>query len=526
MALLRAVSTVSGFTLISRLLGFARDILMAAILGAGWVADCFIVAFKLPNFFRRLFAEGAFSASFVPLVSARVEAGGDPDGGGLAAAGGFAEEALAMLLLVLLVVVGLAELAMPVVMYGLAPGFVDEPRKYQLAIDLTRITFPYLLFISLVSLLAGVLNSLGRFAAAAATPILLNLCLIGVLLVLVPYTRTPAHALAWGVAGAGVVQFLWLIRACARAGVRLRLPWPRLTPGVRELLRLMAPGVVGAGAVQINLVIDIVLASLLPSGSLAYLFYADRLNQLPIGVVGVAVGTALLPLLARQVKAGAERDARASQNRAIEIALALTLPAAAALIVVPGPILHVLFERGAFTPDKTHATAMALAAYAAGLPAYVLIKVLGPGFFARKDMRTPVRFAIISLLVNTGLNIVLMIPLKHVGLALATAMAAWLNAGLMASTLVRRGHLVIDARLRARLPRLILAAGLMAVLVWGLAALLAPWLAAGQAMRIGALAALVGTGVLGYLAAAVALGALRPGELVTAFRARGPRNDA
>jgi len=530
MSLLRSVSTVSGFTLISRVLGFARDILMAAILGAGWVADAFFVAFKLPNFFRRLFAEGAFSAAFVPLVSSRMVAGDGADREApeaaqmaLADARRFAEEALSVLLLALLVVVALAELAMPVVMYGLAPGFVDEPQKYQLAIDLTRITFPYLLFISLVSLLAGVLNALGRFAAAAATPILLNLCLIGVLLILVPYTPTPAHALAWGVAGAGMVQFLWLIWACARAGVRLSLPRPRLTPGVRELLRLMAPGVVGAGAVQINLVIDIVLASLLPSGSLAYLFYADRLNQLPIGVVGVAVGTALLPLLARQVKAGARRDALASQNRAIEIALALTLPAAAALIVVPEVILRVLFERGAFTPDKTAATAMALAAYAAGLPAYVLVKVLGPGFFARKDMVTPVRFAIISLIVNTTLNLILMIPLKHVGLALATAIAAWVNVALMATTLARRGHLVMDARLRARLPRLILAAGLMAGLVWGLAASpLAPWLGGAEIPRIAALAALVVAGLFGYLAAAAALGALRPGELAAALRSGRP----
>ncbi len=262
MALLRSIATVGGYTMMSRIFGFVRDILIAAMLGAGPIADAFFVAFKLPNFFRRLFAEGAFNAAFVPLFTGRLATDGR------AAAQSFAAQVIAVMVTALLVFVTVFQIAMPVLMYGLAPGFAAEPAKFALAVDLTRITFPYLLFISLVSLLGGVLNSLGRFAAAAATPILLNLILIGSLLGAAPYLPTPGHALAWGVAVAGIVQFLWLIIACRRAGMSFRLPRPRLTPQVRRLLRLMLPGAVGAGVVQINLVIDIVIASLLPTGAI------------------------------------------------------------------------------------------------------------------------------------------------------------------------------------------------------------------------------------------------------------------
>lgn len=515
MTLLRSITTVGGYTLLSRLLGFTRDILMAAILGAGWVADCFFVAFKLPNFFRRLFAEGAFNAAFVPLFSGHLATGGHEQ------ARRFAEIALALLLAVLVIVVGLIQLAMPWAMYVLAPGFIDEPEKFDLAVLLTRITFPYLLFISLVSLLGGILNSLGRFAAAAATPILLNLCLIGALLLLVPFTETPGHALAWGVAAAGAIQFLWLIVACGRAGMSLRLPRPRLTPEARELLSLMAPGVVGAGAVQINLVIDIVLASLLASGSLSYLFYADRLNQLPIGVIGVAAGTALLPLLSRHLAAGAEEDAARAQNRAIEFALLLTLPAAAALMTVSGPLISVLFERGAFGESETRATALALVAYAAGLPAYVLIKVLGPAYFARKDMKTPVKFAIIAVAANLVLNIILMIPLKHVGLALATALSAWLNVSLLWITLRRRGHVRPDRELRRRIARIVVATAVMAAVLWWLADFLEPLLSGALGARIGALAILVFGGMAVYLAVAALIGAVNLREVGRFLGGRG-----
>ena len=291
MNLLRAITTVGGFTMMSRILGFVRDMLVAALLGAGPVADAFFVAFKFPNLFRRLFAEGAFAAAFVPLFAGKLES----DGRDKAVA--FAENALGILLISLAVFVAAIELAMPWVMHLIAPGFLDDPEKFSLTVLLTRITFPYLLFISLVSLVAGVLNSMGRFAAAAATPILLNLCLIGAILLLTPLLQSAGHALAWGVCIAGAVQFVWLYGALAREGVWLRLHRARITDDIRTLFRRALPVAVGAGIYQINLVIDTVIASLLPSGSISYLFYADRITQLPLGVVGVAVGTALLPLL-------------------------------------------------------------------------------------------------------------------------------------------------------------------------------------------------------------------------------------
>ncbi len=515
MALLKPIATVGGYTMASRVLGFLRDILIAALLGAGPVADAFFVAFKLPNFFRRLFAEGAFNAAFVPLFTARLtEAGAEP-------ARRFAEDVLAVLTVALLAFCTLMQIAMPWAMHVFAPGFAADPGKFDLAVELTRITFPYLLFISLVSQLGGVLNALGRFAAAAATPILLNLCLIGALLGLAQRMATPGHALAWGVMLAGVVQFLWLIAACRRAGMRFRMPRPRIDARVRRLLVLILPGAVGAGVVQINLLIGVVIASLLPTGSVSYLYYADRIHQLPLGVVGVAVGTALLPLLSRQLKSGQEEEARRSLNRALEAALFLTLPAAAALIVIPGPIVAALFERGAFAAEATAATAGALVAYSTGLPAYVLIKVLAPGFFAREDTATPVKIAAACVLVNVAASLVLMGPLQHVGVALATSIAAWVNAGLLAWALRRRGHLAVDARLRARLPRIALAAAGMAGLLLLAAQGLAPMLAGAPAGRAGALALLVLTGLAGYAGLALATRAASVGELRRTVGRRG-----
>ena len=507
MKLLSAIATVAGYTMLSRVLGFARDILIAAFLGAGMVADAFFVAFKLPNFFRRLFAEGAFNAGFVPLFSEVLE------GDGREAARRFAESSLAVLVVALVLLVGLFQVLMPWLMYGLAPGFASWPEKFDLTVQLTQITFPYLLFISLVSLMGGVLNSLGKFAAVAATPVLLNLCLIGALLGLSGYMPTSGHALAWGVALAGMVQFVWLVAALRRAGMSLRFPRPRLTPGVRRLLRLMAPAAVGAGVVQINLVIDIVLASLLPSGSVSYLFYADRLNQLPLGVVGVAVGTALLPLVSREISGGREESTLHHQNRAAEFALLLTLPAAAAFIVLAHPLVSVLFERGAFGPIESELTALALIAYATGLPAYVMVKVLTPAYFARQDTMTPMRIAGICVVANLILNLILMWSLKHVGLALATALAAWLNTWLLARTLYRRGHFVPDSRLRRRLPRTLVATVVMASGLIVLHAGLAELLSGALGMRILAVAILVAGGLALFAAAAHVTGAARVGEL-------------
>jgi putative peptidoglycan lipid II flippase len=512
--LLRAISTIGGFTMISRVLGFVRDILIASFLGASMVADVFFVAFKLPNFFRRLFAEGAFNAGFVPLFSRSHQTHGDK------VAREFAEEALSILLLALFFLVTLFQIFMPLVITVLAPGFVGDEVKFDLAVDLTRLTFPYLMFISLVSLMGGVLNSLGRFAAVAATPILLNICLISALLVFAQHLPTPGHALAWGVAVAGAVQFVWLLAALKREGWQLNLKMPRLTPRVIELLKLMAPAAVGAGIVQINLVIDIVLASLLPEGSISYLFYADRLNQLPLGVVGVAVGTALLPLLSRRIAAGDESGAAHALNRATEFSLLLALPAAMALAVIAEPLISVLFERGAFDAQASRATSYALMAYAVGLPAYVLVKVLTPGFFARLDTKTPVRIALIALAVNLVLNVALMIPFKHAGLALATAISAWVNVWLLYSTLRRRGHFPVDARLANRLRKTVIAATIMGGGLFLGHSQLTNWLAGDTTLRIAALVILVLGGMALYGLAVQISGAARFSELKSQLRGK------
>lgn len=516
MSLLRSIATVGGWTMGSRVLGFVRDILIAGVLGAGTVADAFFVAFKFPNFFRRLFAEGAFNAAFVPLFGARLATEGR------SSAQKFAGEAAAVMVAVLLAFTVLALVFMPWLMYAIAPGFAGDPAKFALTIELTRLTFPYLMLMALSALLGGMLNSLQRFAATAAAPILLNIVMITALVLIrmgaVP--GTAGHVLSWAVAAAGVGQFVWLAAACARTGIMIRLPRPRLTPGVRRLLRLMAPGLVGAGVVQVNLVIDVILASTLPEGSVSFLYYADRVNQLPLGVVGVAVGVALLPLLTRQLSEGDAAGARDSQNRAIEFALLLTLPAAAALVAIAGPIVSVLFERGAFSTAAAGATANALAAFALGLPAYVLIKALTPGFFARQDTTTPVRIAVVAMILNVVLALGLMQILAHVGIALATAISAWINAMALGLTLRRRGHLEIDDRLRRRLPRVVLAAAVMAAALLLLDRLLAGPLAGAPAERIAALVALVAGGLAVFGLLAHLLGVLRLTELRGLLRRR------
>ena len=460
MALLRAITTVGGYTLGSRVLGFVRDVLTAAILGAGAVADAFFISQKIPNLFRHLFAEGAFNAAFVPQFAGLHEAHGDD------AARRFGEQAMAVLIAVLLPIIVIGEIAMPILMIGFAPGFIDEPERFGLAVVMTRITFPYLLFISLVSLMGGVLNSLGRFAAAAATPMLLNICMIGAIVWLVPYTPTPGHALAWGVAISGVIQFVWLLAECGRAGMSLRLPWPRLTYDVKLMLRRVVPGAIGAGVYQVNVYIDMVIASALPLGSISYLYYADRITQLPLGVVGIAAGTALLPMLSRRLRAGDPAGALAQQNRALEFSLLLTLPAAAALMVIARPIVEVLFVRGAFNATAADATADALAIYSVGLPAYVLVKGLTPGFFAREDTTTPVKIAIAALFINLAVALSLIWPFKHLGIAAATATASWFNTAALSVILYRRGHFRIDARLARRAPRTLAASIGMAIVLW------------------------------------------------------------
>ena len=506
MALLRHVATVSGWTAGSRVLGFVRDVLIAPVLGTGVVADAFFVAFRFPNMFRRIFAEGAFNAAFVPLFARRLEEEGE------AAARRFAEEILAVFLFVLLALTAAAMAAMPWLMHVIAPGFLDDPDKFALTTQLSVIAFPYLLFMALMAFYGGVLNSLYRFKAAAAAPILLNVFFIAALLAIVPFTDRPGHVLAWTVAAAGVAQFLVVAIAARRAGMALRLPRPRVTPGVRRLVVLMVPGVLSAGVLQLNLIIGTIIASF-RDGAVSYLYYADRIYQLPLGVIGIAFGIVLLPELSRKLRAGDHDQARTSLNRGIEFAMLLTLPATVAIAVIARPIIVVLFERGAFDRLASEATAPALVAFAVGLPAYVLVKVFQPAFFAREDTVTPLKFAAVSVLVNIGLSLALFPWLAHVGIALATAVAAWGNVALLALRLAGRGFWRADRRLGQRLLRVVIASAGMGVGLWLAAGWLEPWLDAGWMPRIAALLALVVGGLAAFAALALATRATGVAEL-------------
>ena len=498
--MIRSVLTVGGWTMASRILGFGRDMLIAAILGTGPIADAFFVALKLPNLFRRLFGEGAFNAAFVPEFAGLLATEGP------ATARRFAQESFGVLTFWLMGVTILGEIAMPGVIQVLAPGFAASPEKFALAVTLTRITFPYLILICLAALVSGILNGMERYTAAAASYVLFNVISIACMLWLTPYTPTAGHALSWGITFSGVAQLGLLMWAARRAGMGLGVPRPRMTPRVRLLLRRMAPGLVGAGVTQLNLAVDVIIASLLPAGTVSLLYYADRVQQLPLGVIGTAVGTALLPMLSRQVRSGEAAAANDTQNRAIEYTLVLTLPAALALVVSAYPIMWALFGRGAFDAESARLSSQALAAYGMGLPAFVLVKVLAPGFFARGDTATPVKIGMAAVALNLSLNVALMAPMRHVGPAMATTIAAIFNAGALAWVLQRRGHLTPDARLNRRVWRMMLA-----TLAMGLALhftqtqlFAASW---NDLTRLLALAVLIAIGLLTYAVATQLTGA-------------------
>jgi len=457
--MLKGAFIVGIWTMASRILGFARDMLIAFILGTGPVADAFFVALRLPNLFRRLFGEGAFNAAFVPSISHILHTEG------AAAAAGFAEEATAVMVFWLGSITAIGEICMPWLLYVLAPGFSGNHGKFALAVALTRIMFPYLFFVCLTALFSGVLNAMNRFAAAAAAPVLFNVFSIAFMLGLTPYVRNPGYALAWGVTVSGVAQMLLLIWAMRRAGMRLRLPRPRLTARMKNLFRRMAPGLVGAGVTQLNVSIDIIIGTLLPAGSVSILYYADRVNQLPLGVIGTAAGTALLPVLARQIALKDDVAALATLNRALESVLMLTLPAAVGLSVAALPVVEMLFVRGAFTLHEALLTSHSLAAFAVGLPLFALVKVLTPGFYGRGDTMTPLKIGVAAVALNLAMNLVFMHPLKAVGPALATSLASLFNAALLAGILARRGHFVLDTAARRRVPRILAAAAGMAVAI-------------------------------------------------------------
>jgi putative peptidoglycan lipid II flippase len=450
--MINRILTVGGLTLLSRVTGFARDIVMAAVLGGGAVADAFLVAFRLPNHFRAIFGEGAFAAAFVPAY-ARIRTAGGADAAKL-----FGDRIFTLLLASQIVLLALALIFTPQVIRLLAPGFGDEPFRHNLAVELTRITFPYLMLMTLVTLYSGVLNSIGRFAAAAAAPILLNLTMAATLLLAV-FFPTPGHAAAWGVLIAGVLEVLLVGGAALRADVLAVLRRPKLDDDVRRFFRALGPATLGSAGVQLALFADTIIASFLPAGALAALYYADRLYQLPGGVIGIAVGTVLLPEMARRLAAGDDAGARAAQARAIAFTLLLAIPCVAAFLIVPDLIMKALFMRGRFTAGDAQAAAWTLAAYTIGLIPFVLMRSVVATFLARQDTATTVKAALTAVAVNVALKLVFLYftSLSQIGLALATAIGAWINFGLIVAFGLRAGFMEFDARFRRELGKLALA---------------------------------------------------------------------
>ncbi|MBC6437210.1 MAG: murein biosynthesis integral membrane protein MurJ [Rhodobacteraceae bacterium] len=507
------VLTVGIWTLVSRVFGFARDILMAAFMGSGPVAEAFLVAFALPNMFRRFFAEGAFNTAFVPLFSKKLEAKED--------AANFAQDAFAALAVLLIIFVLIAMAAMPWLVLAMASGFAGDER-FDMAVGYGRITFVYILFISLSALLSGVLNVTGRFAAAAAAPVLLNILLLGALIL--AHRAYPAGTearlyglfLTWGVPVAGIAQLALVWVAAARAGIRLLPQIPKLTPDVKRLAIIAAPAMLAGGVVQINLLVGRQIASFF-DGAIVWLGIADRLYQLPLGVVGIAIGIVLLPDLSRRLCAGDGAGGRKALSRAGEISMALTVPAAVALMVIPLPLVSVLFERGAFGADDTAATALALAVYGAGLPAFVLQKVLQPVYFAREDTRTPFRYALVAMVVNAVVAVGLAWVIGFLGAPIGTTVAAWVMVWLLARGTRPMGKVAhFDDRFRRRSGRIILASVIMGVILWGLMLLIGPLSGTGS-WRYLVLAAMVMAGGVSYLGIGQALNAFHLSEFRAAL---------
>ena len=515
MARIRLVAgflTVGLWTLLSRIFGFVRDVMMAAYLGAGPVTDAFFVAFSLPNMFRRFFAEGAFNFAFVPMFAKKHEAGEEAER--------FARDAFWGMVLLLLVFSTLAVIAMPLLVWAMAAGFAQDER-FDMAVVFGRVAFPYIFFISLVALLSGMLNAVGRFTAAAAAPVLLNVVFV-LAMVLAGRAGWPMGlTLSWAVPVAGVVQLALLWVAVRRAGFSMRYRRPRLTPELKRLAIIAAPAVLAGGVVQINLLVGRQVASF-TENAVSWLSYADRLYQLPLGVVGIAVGVVLLPELSRRLRAGDAGAGQHSFNRGLEFSLFLTLPSAVALVVIATPIVAVLFGRGAWTLADTEATALALAIYALGLPAFVLHKVLQPLYYARHDTRRPFRYALVSMVVNAAVAIGLMPFIGFIAAAIATSLAAWVMVWqLWVGSRDMGREAQLDAQMRARLWRIVLAALVMGAVLHGLSVLLADWLVL-SGKRYLALFAIILGGAGAYFALAQMIGAFSIGEMRMALRrARG-----
>jgi len=512
--LFKSTMTVGGMTLLSRVLGLLRDVVLARLFGAGAGADAFFVAFRIPNFLRRLFAEGAFSQAFVPVLSEYKTQRDDAEVRKLL------DHVSGTLTVVLFLVTLLSVIGAPLLITVFAPGFIADGDKFDLTVAMVRITFPYILFISLTALAGGVLNSYGRFAVPAVTPVLLNLSLIGAALWLAPNMERPVMGLAWGVFVAGVAQLLFQLPFLARLGL---LPRPRLNllrnrrhEGVRRIGRLMLPAIFGSSVVQINLLFDTLIASFLATGSVSWLYYSDRLVEFPLGVFGIALATVILPALSRQHASTATDEYARTLDWALRLVVLIGVPAALGLLILAGPMIVTIFQYGEFSAQDVLMARASLMAYALGLIGFIMVKVLAAAYYARQDTRTPVRIGIIAMLANMVLNVVLVVPwvwldrpAPHAGLALATSLSAFLNAGLLYRGLLRQGIIRVEAGWPGFLLRVIVATLVLAgLLYWG-SGTVDVWLQGSLFDRITRLTLWVGVGVLVYFAVLGLLG-VRP----------------
>jgi putative peptidoglycan lipid II flippase len=496
--------TVGFWTFLSRIAGFAREIMIASFFGAGPVAQAFQVAFSLPNMFRRFFAEGAFNMAFVPMFSKRVEGSDDPEG--------FAQDAFSALASILIVLTLIAQAIMPWLVLAMASGF-QGTEKFDLAVDFGRICFPYILFISIAALFSGVLNSLGRFTMAAAAPVFLNIILVGFMASAYMLNWDIGQALAWGVPLAGIIQMGLVWWAAGKAGIRVIPRLPRWTPALTKLTVVAGPAALAGGVVQINLLVGRQVASFY-DGAIQWLAVADRLYQLPLGVVGIAIGIVLLPDLSRRLRADDVNGSKNAFNRATEFSLALTLPSAAALIVIAEPLTSVLFERGAFTAQDTSSTAVVLAIYGIGLPAFVLQKVMQPLFFAREDTKSPFRFALVAMVLNAVIAIGLSPVIGYVAAAWGTTISSWIMIVLLWNGTRGMGEAArLDARLLRAIPRQVLAVSVMAIGLWGASQLLDEMLHT-DFLRYPALALLIIFGIVLYGLSGALFGAFKKSDLV------------
>ncbi|MCK9984465.1 MAG: putative peptidoglycan lipid II flippase [Azoarcus sp.] len=500
MNLLRALATVSSMTLLSRILGFVRDFVIARTFGAGMATDAFFVAFRLPNLLRRMFAEGAFSQAFVPILAEYKNRQGPEETHKLVS------RVATALALAVTAVTAIGIVAAPLIIWVSAPGFADEPDKFALTVELTRITFPYILFMALVALAGGVLNSWSRFAIPAFTPVLLNLSFIGMALFAAPWFDPPVLVLAWAVFIGGILQLALQLRPLARIGLLPRFDLNLSDPGVRRIARLMLPAMLGVSVSQVSLIINTIFASFLESGSVSWLYYADRLMEFPAGLLGAALGTILLPSLSK-LHADEQPEAFSSLlDWGLRLTLMLTLPAALALALLAVPLLSTLFQHGAFTATDVQQTRLALVAYSVGLSGLILVKILAPGFYARQDIRTPVKIALITLGATQLMNLAFIVPLKHAGLALSIGLASLLNAALLYRGLRRRGVYRPQPRWGIFTLRLLVALAVLGVVLWFGMGDETWWYAQHATTRALRLSAVVLGGIAAYFLTLFALG--------------------